>query len=488
MVQFSRVRMAALMAVIAVAGAGVSFGADAPAPDDRAPVTRAEWEAFQKELKQMQAELQELRKERASGGGGTGAAAATNPEDVTAMKQEIAELKKQQKQDAEEAQATADEIMKVVKEVQAQAKADSPGTTRLLITGDANVGFAAVRGSPSTFFADFSPRMLFEINDRLYFDGALDFNLSRDSNPVPQTDGNGNPQTVTEVSLGIASLNYLVNDYLTVGMGQFVAQFAAYHRYFDPPWINKLPDDPLVFSDGGLAPNSVLGAYVSGAYPLSRDSKINYALYLSNGGELDFTNGSLSHDNFVDTNNNKAVGGRVGYLPIPYVEVGYSVQYGEVQPASFTNGSGTTFNSPHVGALLQAVDVNFVKTIEPIGGQLTLRTEWVFSHVSNTHAPDGSTSLDGNDRNGGYGMVAYRPSLSPIKWLRNFELIFRYDRMDLPSDQAPLSGQATHEQRFTTGLDYWVDARTVVKVAYECDEQPHAPGADAILFQIGMGF
>ena len=66
--------------------------------------------------------------------------------------------------------------------------------------------------------------------------------------------------------------------------------------------------------------------------------------------------------------------------------------------------------------------------------------------------------------------------------------IFRYDRLDLPSDQAPLSGQPTHEQRFTTGLDYWVDAKTVVKVAYECDEKPHDQGASAFLFQVAVGF
>jgi hypothetical protein len=480
----SRTRVAALAVLLAVMGAGSAFCADTPAPDDKAPVSRAEWEAFQKDFKQMQQELQELRKEKAAGGGG-GATAA--PADVAALKQEIESLKKQRAQDVEENQLANDEIMKIVKDVQAQAKADSPGEMKLLITGDANVGFSATRGSPSTFFADFSPRLLFQINDRLYFDGALDFNLSRDGNPVPQVDGNGNAQTVTEVSLGIASLNYMVNDYLTVGLGQFVAQFAAYHRYFDPPWINKLPDDPLVFSDGGLAPNSVLGAYVSGAYPLNRDSKINYAAYVSNGGEIDFTNGGVSHDNFVDTNNNKAVGGRVGYLPIPDLEVGYSVQYGEVQPATFTTG-GTTFNSQHVGQLLQAVDINYIKSIEQIGGTLTLRTEWVFSHVSSTTSPDGGTVLDGNDRSGGYGLIAYRPSLSSIKWLRNFELVFRYDRMDLPSEQAPLSGQATHEQRFTTGVDYWVDAKTVVKLAYECDEQPHQPGADAIVFQVGVGF
>lgn len=470
-------RVAALAVLLAVMGAGSAFCADTPAPDDKAPVSRAEWEAFQKDFKQMQQELQELRKEKAAGGGG-GATAA--PTDVAALKQEIESLKKQRAQDVEENQLANDEIMKIVKDVQAQAKADSPGEMKLLITGDAAVGFQAVRGQPSTFFAGVAPRFLWEINDKIYFDAALDIAVERD-------DGGNN---VTAVDLKICSLNYLLNDYLTVGMGQFVAQFAAYHRYFDPSWIDKLPDDPLVFSDGGLAPSSVLGAYISGAYPLNRDMKVNYALYLSNGGELNFNDGSVNHDNFADTNNNKAVGGRVGFLPMPELEVGYSIQYGEVQPATFTSAppGSTTFNSPHVDALLQAIDVNYVKSIEPIGGTLTLRTEWVFSHVGSTSAPDGSTVLDGNDRSGGYAMVAYRPSLSSYKLLRNFELIFRYDRMDLPSDQAPLSGQATHEQRFTTGLDYWIDAKTVVKVAYECDEQPHQPGADAIVFQVGVGF
>ena len=235
----SRSRVVAFAAVIAALGAGSAFAADPP-PADNAPVTRAEYEALKKELLETKQEIQQLRKERAANAGGAQAGPAASTDEITELRKEVSDLRKAREADVKEAEDERDQIMQIVKDVQNQANANAAGTTKLLITGDADVGFTAVRGHPSTFEAGFAPRFLWEINDKLYFDGALDIGF----------DDNGN----TSVELMIASLNYIVNDYLTVGAGEFVAQFAAYHRYFDPSWINKLPDDPLVFSDGGLAP------------------------------------------------------------------------------------------------------------------------------------------------------------------------------------------------------------------------------------------
>ena len=464
-----RTRAAAIAAILALAAAGATFAADPPAADDR-PVTRSEWEAFKKEFTQMREELQQLRSQKGAAGTTTGAAASNS--EVAALKQEIEALKKQEKQDAEDAQANADEILKIVKDVKERALTDTSGTTKLLITGDAAVGFSAFRGSPSTFEAGFAPRFLWRLNDQLYFDGALDIGLNSDNS--------------TSVDLKIASLNYTLNDYITIGLGQFVAQFAAYHRYYDPSWIDKLPDDPLVFSDGGLAPSSILGAYLSGAYPIN-DMRINYAIYVCNGGALDFTNGAVDHTNAVDQNSNKGVGGRIGFVPVPELEIGFSAMYSQVQPQTFDSGGGP-LATPRVTQFLQAVDLNYIKRIEAISGTLTLRAEWVFSQVSDTTAPGSGTVLNDNQRNGGYAMIAYRPSLSSYKVLRDFEFILRYDRMDLPADQAALSGQPGTETRYTLGIDYWIDGKTVVKLAYECDNRPGQTSASGIMFQVGVGF
>ena len=457
-----RRKLYAVMAVLAIcATAGSSYA-------QQAPVSREEFDKMMKEMTQLRQEVADLKQERA---------AATQPgnADVAQLRQEVATLKKQQAEnqtDAEERQAETD---KLVKEVLANARANSQGTSKLLITGDASVGFNAQRNSTSTFFAGVAPRFLWKQSDQLQFDAAMDISFNSDNS--------------TAFNLEIASATYLLNDYLVVGAGLFVAPFGAYHRDFDPSWINKLPDDPLVFSDNGLGPGSVLGAFVSGAYPIG-PTKVNYAFFVSNGPALSTTSssnaGSLDWDNRTDLNNNKAVGGRVGFLPIPYLDIGYSVLCGQASPG----GSNNPDNFPNTNAFMQAVDFNYTRQSDLLLGTISLHGEWIWSHVADaTYDPTGAAGFGplnfNNDRNGGYMQIAYRPSLSSYKILRNFEGIFRYDRLDGPS-AAPAGGG--HEQRYTTGLDYWLDARSVVKFAYECDDIANAGGSPAYLFQYGVGF
>lgn len=456
----------AVAAALAAAVAGSAWAADAP-------VSREEFNKMLEELRAVRQEVKALKAERA-------AAAATQPSgggdsgEVAALRAEVSALKKQRAADQQDNEDRAAEIEKTVKDVLANARSQSLGETKLLITGDAAVGFDAHRHSDSTFNAGVAPRLLWKINDRLMFDAALDIGIG--------SDANGN--NATSVDLTIASLTYIINDYMVVGGGQFVAPFAAYHRNFDPPWINKLPDDPLVFSDGGLAPGSVLGMFVSGGIPVG-PTKFNYAFYACNGPVL-LTNdstkaGSLDFQNATDRNNDKAFGGRVGFLPIPELEVGYSFLCGEAAPSG----------SPKAHSFTQAFDVNYIKQIEPVLGTLTLRGEWVFSHVNDTTVSGVdstgtafTTPATGNNANGGYVMVAYRPTLCSNKLLQNTEFIFRYDRMDIPTNLPP----GVHEQRYTLGLDYWFNPRAVFKLAYECDDVAHGAGNRAIMAQFGLGF
>ena len=344
-----------------------------------------------------------------------------------------------------------------------QAKADAQGEEKLLITGDASLGFTAMKGQKSTFEAGVAPRLLWKINDKLMFDAGLDIGFNSDGS--------------TAVELSIASATYAVCDYMVIGGGLFVAPFAAYHRDFDPPWITKLPDDPLVFGDAGLAPGSVLGAFASGAFPIG-PTKVNYAVYLSNGPQLLIgpdDAGSLSFDPMSDNNNNKAVGGRIGFLPIPELEVGYSALYGQAN----------TPGDPHADALLQAVDFNYTRASEKLG-TFSVRAEWVWSQVDEVTFGAGPGALRFNNyRNGGYVQVSYRPTQSDIKVLRNIEGVFRYDHLRGPAE-APVGGGS--EDRYTVGLNYWLDARSVLKFAYEFDHLSGGAGSPGFMMQFGVGF
>ena len=442
-------RVAAILLAIS---AGAAYAQEA--------VSREDYDKLKKEVEQMRQELAEIKKAKA---------APAASDEVAALRKEVADLRKSKEEQQKEDDEAHEELFKAVKEIQAKANANAAAGTKFLITGDAAIGFTGQRGTDSTFSAGVAPRFLWLIGDNLEFDAGFDINIGRD-------DGGSNQTTF---DLTIASASYIVNDYLVVGGGLFVVPFAAYHRDFDPPWINKLPDDPLVFSDGGLAPGSALGVFVSGTIPVG-PTRVNYSVYAINGPELNTTDGSLGFDNFTDQNNNKAIGGRIGWVPIPQMEVGYSIMCGRASPDTFAS----------TNALLQAVDFNYTRDVDWLMGNVSLRAEWVFSHVDRADygTPDAPLTFR-NDRNGGYVQASYRPSHVSNKYARNLEFIFRYDRMDVPTEVSALGpGLSGWEQRYTYGVDYWLDARSVLKVAYECDEKGNAPGASQLMFQFGLGF
>ncbi len=344
--------------------------------------------------------------------------------------------------------------------------------TRLLITGNAAAGYFDPEGRSSTFTAEFNPMFLWQLDERLFFEGELELALQG-----PELNGEG---SATDVELDLAYLTYLINDCALAGAGKFSVPFTVFHNHLDPSWINKLPIDPLVYGDGGIAPDTGVGAFVTGAVPY-RSMLFNYAVFLTNGPALITENpeaaGSLNFDNFNDLNNNKALGFRVGFLPIPQLEVGYSFEFSRSNPPGFAT----------VHSTLHGLDLNYVAHLAALKGQLTARGAWIWSDLSDvTYDPTGDLGFGplffDNDRNGGYAEIAYRPLDVSERILRNFELVLRYDRLDIPS-AAP--GGGTREQ-WTPGLDYWITARTLLKVAYTFDSS--GPEADMFALQFATGF
>src|SRR4051812_44113368 len=231
---------------------------------------------------------------------------------------------------------------------------------RFLVTGYATAGFSDEHAGNSTFSAGINPIFLWRINDRIFVEAEVELGLNNES-------GSGE----TEVNLEYADINFILNDYATLRVGKFLTPFGQFPERLHPAWINKLPDFPLVYTeDGGLVPFASLGAEVRGAVPLRSggDSKLVYAAYVANGPSLITDDadaaGTITDTNFDDVNSNKAVGGRVGYLPVPELEVGASVLYGDV--ADGTN------------ALIWGVDASYSRDIAAIRGTLDARTEWVW--------------------------------------------------------------------------------------------------------------
>jgi len=352
------------------------------------------------------------------------------------------------------------------------AEGSGLGDTKLLIAGDAAVGYVDPEDGSSTFTAEFNPMLLWQLNERLFFEGELELALEG-----PDLNGEGSE---TEAELDLAYLSYTLNDYALVSAGKFSVPFTAYHNHLDPSWINRLPTDPLVYGDGGIAPDTGVGTFITGAIPCRR-ALLNYAVFVTNGPALITEDpesaGSLNFDNFNDLNNNKALGFRIGYLPIPQLEVGYSFEFSRPNPPGFQT----------VHSTIHGVDLNYLAHIGAVQGQVTARGAWIWSNLSDaTYDPTGLLGFGplrfNNDRNGGYAEVAYRPTDAGERWLRNLEFALRYDRLEIPS-AAPGGGT---QRQWTPGIDYWLTARTVLKAAYAFGESGDVPDMFALQFATGF--
>lgn len=393
--------------------------------------------------------------------------------ELDTIKKRLGIVEEQKATTEKESEQTMDEFDKELKSIKSLATKAQTGTTKPLITGWADVGFADRKGGDSTFSASFNPILLWKLSDRLFFEGEVELELE------------GNE---TEIDLEYANLSYIVNDYLTLKGGRFLSPFGTFAERLHPGWINKLPDAPLPFGHDGIAPTSELGLQASGGFPAG-PTKFNYAVYVSNGPRLNTGDdepeeaGLLHFDNNTDINNNKAVGTRIGFLPIPELELGYSVQYARAR-----EGGGTD-------AWLHSVDLGYVRDCNLLKGVIDVRGQWVWSKVDDvTFDPDGSLGFGplmfNNRRDGGYAQLAYWPSKFNNKFLQNLEGVCRWDMVNNPSGAPEETG--FDEKRWTFGLNYWLGPSTVIKAAYQFGDR-RVPGegkenVNAILLQAAMGF
>jgi len=402
-------------------------------------------QSFHNKLDQINQRAIEIYKRKRSAPADSAAMSAADERRLTAMRAAITEIEEQ------------------IIEVSDQVEEARPGTKQFLLAGTGTFSYVDHDNTgDSSFGTTISPHLYWKIGERSLVESHVDIKL--------------NSADETDVELEFAAYNYIFNDNVTVSVGKFLMPFGFFQEKIHTAWINRLPDEPLVVSNSGLAPTHDLGVQVRGAVPVEH-GKILYATYVTNGPQLDIGDatasnaGKLDYDNFSDNNSNKAIGGRIGYAPNPAWEFGYSVMTAQVGE----DESGFQ----HVDALLQDFDMSYYGVIPRLNGSLTFYLEYVLSEVDS--ADYGSGAFD-NDRSGGYTQISYRPVLSRNPIYKNTEMVFRYDFMDV-ANAAPLSD----EQRWTLGLNYWVKPNIVVKAAYQLTDDSRQDDGN-IFFQTGVGF
>jgi hypothetical protein len=392
--------------------------------------------------------------------------------DLELLKQRLGIVEEQKTVQAKETEETFSDYDTQLKAIKSLATTAQSGSTKALISGWAGASYTARQGDKSTFGASLNPILLWKLSDRLFFEGELEFMPTRNDAGGGQTD----------VNLEYTNLSYIVNDYLTVKAGRFLAPFGTFADRLHPGWINKLPSQPLAVGEEGISPWSESGVQASGGFSAGA-SKFNYAVYLTNGPRLVTSDpamaGSLQFDNNIDKNSNKAVGARIGFLPIPELEIGFSYQTAKV---------GETVDAT---AQLQAVDFNYVRDSKPLKGVIDVKAQWIWSQVSDVTYDTGAGPFTfRNHRQGGYAQAAYRPSKVEVDWLQKMEAVVRWDRLKNPSG-APMETSFDYK-RWTVGLNYWLGSSTAIKAAYEFGRRT-TPGlgnesTSGFLLQTAMGF
>src|SRR5205814_8339869 len=153
-----------------------------------------------------------------------------------------------------------------------------------------------------------------------------------------------------------------------------------------------------------------VGVQARGGFPIG-STRVDYAFYVSNGPVLNTFDArsawTLDFNSYTDNNDNKAVGGRVGFLPIPGVEVGYGFE------TSKPGFQGTTFSRAQ--ALVQSVDLEVTRDSYLRKGRINLFAQYAWSNADHAgydaHGSVGFGPLPlTSSQDGGYVAPASRPT------------------------------------------------------------------------------
>lgn len=454
----------AWLALICLTIPFAAMGQDtAPSPPSPDYISRAEYDKLKADYEAMKKEMDELKTAvRQMANGTAPAAPAEGPSTVKATVPDGKQIVS-----TTSPPAATDELRQEVDTLKTQVKETFPGTTKFLLAGYGSAGFTARSGEDPFFEASFNALFLYKMTDRLFFEGEMELEFE-----------NGE----TTINLEVAQASYLLNDYMTIGVGRFLNPMDFFVERQHMNWVNKLPDKPLAVYDG-LLPESQLGAQLRGVVPIG-PTKLEYVAFVANAPDLiiapdDFSElGMLAFPNTSNTGGHYAVGGHVGFIPIPQLEVGYGIQRSKVGPR---NGA--------VEAILHSADFNYVQDSTLLKGLINFRAQWVWSRIGHfIYDPDGQQGFGpfefDNNRNGGYVQLAYRPTKIDNDIIKNLEIVARYDRLN--QMRTPVGFD---EQRLTLGLNYWVTPSTVVKAAYQFDDKNGLGlDQDAFMLQVSVGF
>ena len=400
---------------------------------------------------------------------------------MSEMQQRMTELEAQMKvlkaqiNKAESRARTAERSAKA-----AVKKADEDNNTAVkwhLAGYAATSAFATDDGAKDdTFLAGrFNPVFHFQYKDLVMFESELEIEVESDGS--------------TKTTLEYASIDLLIDDNATLVAGKFLSPIGQFQERLHPSWINKLPDAPAGFGHGGIQPGSDVGAMLRGGFDLA-PMMLTYSVSAGNGPRIEYSGGRLTSielDGFgSDDNNNKAVGGRVGFLPLPYLEIGGSLLSSKIEGRKEAAVGGGVSEGAFV---LWGADAAYTR------GPWDVRVEYLSAELdrflSQQETADTLTSVVPKTTwEAWYAQAAYRLSGwtdAPI--VKNVELVGRYGDFDVKGF-GEFVEHAVPEKRWSLGVNYFFAPTFVGKlgVSYRDFKDRGLTDATEVRAELAYGF
>lgn len=350
--------------------------------------------------------------------------------------------------------ADVEELKRQVRDANEWKNADS----QVHLAGYGSVTYTDTdSGGPNASFSgvQFNPIFHYQYKDLVMLESELEIEAESD----------GATKTVVEY----LAVDLFLNDYVTLVAGKVLSPLGHFRQNLHPAWINKLASAPAGFGHDQAAPVAEVGLQLRGGVPIGM-ARMNYSVYIGNGPELEVDGGEIEMieaGGFTrDADNKKVIGGRIGVLPIPSLEIGVSAASGKAMATTADVVIPAT--EPAHDYDVAGVDITYTS------GGFRLLGEAIQQKVGDAAA---SIAPDGGKWKAWYVQASHMIPQTKI------EGVLRFGNYDTP--------HASQDQKQTAvGVNYLFASHVMAKLTYEANDGQAGSAADRnrILAQIAYGF
>lgn len=366
--------------------------------------------------------------------------------------------------DAEAAKERADAASKVAETVRTASRAPTklPDTIwHLAGYAEAGLVVSDAKGQPDTFSSGkFNPAFHFQYKDLVIFESEAEISVDSEGE--------------TEFELEYSQFDVFLHDNITLVLGKYLSPVGQFQERLHPGWINKMPDNPAGFAHDGVQPATDVGAQLRGGVSLG-DTLLTYVVAAGNGPRINAEGGVELEGFGGDDNDNKSISGRIGFLPVPWLEVGGSFLTSKVSGEEGNVVELDPLEPTNADFTLWGVDAAFTRGAWDIRFEyLNAERDSIFTAIPHGEGVGfesiGALSAGGGEQTEGetevaflsdldmeawYAQVAYRLSgLTDVAVWKNFEPVVRYGEFRIRGLDE-LREEAA-EDRFDIGLNYWL--------------------------------